>query len=111
MVSELASNILKYGVEGEIVLSTVRDEARGVAICIEARDVGPPIANFESALKDGWTDSGPIDPAVLVRRRGLAAGLGAVLRLTDELSHRPRERGKAIVALRFLARAHGRRAP
>ena len=111
VVSELASNILKYGVAGEIVLSVVHDEALGAALCIEARDIGPPIADFERALRDGWTDTGPIDPAALFRRRGLAAGLGAVARLTDQLRHEPAAQGKAIVALRFVRRPHGRRSP
>ncbi len=106
VVSELASNIVKYGKRGEIAFRRVTDEtAERPGIEIAASDVGPPIKDFESALRDGWTDGGPIDPARLFRRGGIGAGLGAVLRLTDRVSYEPTSTGKVITAHRYLRRA------
>jgi anti-sigma regulatory factor (Ser/Thr protein kinase) len=104
VASELASNILKYGIRGEIALRLVTDESSRSGIEIAASDVGPPIKNFESAVRDGWTDGGPIDPQLLFRRGGIGAGLGAVLRLTDRVSYETTSTGKVITARRFLRR-------
>jgi anti-sigma regulatory factor (Ser/Thr protein kinase) len=104
VVSELASNILKYGVRGEIAFRGVSDDSNRPGIEIAASDVGPPIRDFASALRDGWTDGEPIDPRLLFRRKGIGAGLGAVLRLTDRVSYQPTSTGKVIVAQRFLKR-------
>lgn len=109
VVSELASNILKYAGRGEIALRLVADSAGRPGIEIAARDNGPPIADFELALRDGWSDGGPIDPVFLLRRRGIGAGLGAVARFSDTLDYEPSQsKGKTIVARRFLRRASSR---
>src|SRR5262245_9083728 len=50
VVSELASNIVKHGVQGEIVLTL---HAPGGEITVEARDVGPPIRDLDVAMLDG----------------------------------------------------------
>lgn len=96
-VSELATNIVKYGIHGEVVL--VLDPAVGVrgGIRVVARDVGPPIRNLEVALQDGCDDAGPIDPALVLRRGGLGTGLGAVLRFADLFEYQQGETGKAII--------------
>jgi anti-sigma regulatory factor (Ser/Thr protein kinase) len=108
VVSELASNILKYGVRGELVFRRVSDEANRNGIEIAATDEGPPIRDFENALRDGWTDRGPIDPRLLPRRRGIGAGLGAVVRLTDLVTHERTDSGKVITARRFMRRPSAR---
>lgn len=95
VVSELASNISKYGVRGVIVLRRVHSDERGAGLEIVARDEGPPAADFAAALRDGWTDSGPVD-------------LGEVARWTDELRYVHEERGRAIVALRWGRRGRAR---
>jgi anti-sigma regulatory factor (Ser/Thr protein kinase) len=102
VASELASNILKYGERGEITLRLVHDDFGRPGIEIAARDLGRPIDCFESALRDGWSDTGPIDPLSLINRRGIGAGLGAVARLSDRVFYRPEAAGKTIVAQRFL---------
>jgi anti-sigma regulatory factor (Ser/Thr protein kinase) len=104
VASELASNILKYGVRGEIVVSVLEDPRDGPGLCIEARDEGPPFRNLEMALRDGHEDAGPLDPAAMSRRRGLGAGLGAVVRFTDSFECRNEESGKRIVVVRFIRR-------
>ncbi|HKU36693.1 MAG TPA: ATP-binding protein [Polyangiales bacterium] len=105
VVSELISNILKYGVRGSIELELLEDAKPGIRIV--ARDEGPPFHDLQLALKDGWNDRGPIDPASLLRRGGLGTGLGAIVRLSDSfhVDHLPS--GKAIHVVRY--RARGRR--
>jgi anti-sigma regulatory factor (Ser/Thr protein kinase) len=73
-----------------------------------ARDVGPPFHDLELALRDGYNDRGPIDPATLLRRGGLGTGLGAVQRLTDSLDVIYVSGGKAIEVVRYLKRPRRR---
>jgi anti-sigma regulatory factor (Ser/Thr protein kinase) len=103
VVSELASNIVKHGIHGEIVLTLDPDSPPHGEITVEARDVGPPIRDLRLAMIDGNDDQGPIDPALLLRRGGLGTGLGAVARLADRLEYRDEEGGKTITA-RFYRR-------
>ena len=102
VVSELASNIVKHGVRGEIVL-TFRSP-RG-DITVEAHDVGPPIRDLQIAMTDGCDDRGPIDPADLLRRGGLGTGLGAVARFADRVEYREESDGKTITAWFRLQRS------
>lgn len=95
-VSELATNIVKYGIHGEIVLVLDSEAGARGGIRVVARDVGPPIRNLEVALQDGCDDTGPIDPALVLRRGGLGTGLGAVLRFADLFEYQQGETGKAI---------------
>jgi anti-sigma regulatory factor (Ser/Thr protein kinase) len=97
VVSELASNIAKYGVRGEIALSFDPDGEGDVRV--SARDVGPPFRDLELAKTDGCDDRGPIDPAGIIGRGGLGTGLGAVLRLADQFECRQDEAGKEITVL------------
>lgn len=98
VVAELASNIVKHGIRGEIAIAHDSDEIR-----VDARDVGPPIRDLKTAMLDGHDDQGPIDPALLLRRGGLGTGLGAVTRLADRVEYREEEGGKTVTA-RFLLR-------
>jgi len=104
VVSELCTNILKYGVRGELELERCTDAVHGVGVSVVAHDVGPRFRDFEMALQDGCDDRGPIDPGTLMRRGGLGIGLGAVRRLTDFLSVDYGAQGKAIRAVRYLRR-------
>ena len=99
VVSELGTNIVKYGVRGEIGLSFDTDGDGDVRVA--ARDVGPPFRDLELAKTDGCNDRGPIDPADILGRGGLGTGLGAVLRLADQFECRQTETGKEIT-VRFL---------
>ncbi len=98
VVSELASNIVKYGVRGEVAVAIDTRPAAAAMVVVTARDAGPPFHDLATALRDGHDDSGPIDPAMMVRRGGLGTGLGAVLRLADHLEVRQRADGKEITA-------------
>lgn len=101
VVSELASNIVKYGVRGEIALQVAAGAGGGLALTVVARDIGPPIHDLPTALLDGHDDRGPIDPALLAQRGGLGTGLGAVARLADGLEVRQESGGKEIIATFF----------
>lgn len=103
VVSELCTNILKYGVRGEVGFRRIDDTAGGVGIEIVAEDEGPPLADLSLALRDGWGDRGPIDPAHL-RRGGIGAGLGAIQRLTDVFEYRPDGARKSFRVVRYLRR-------
>jgi anti-sigma regulatory factor (Ser/Thr protein kinase) len=99
VVSELASNIVKYGVRGEIAIHVVTSAGGGDArLTVVARDIGPPIHDLATALRDGHDDRGPLDAAALVQRGGLGTGLGAVARLSDNLEVRQDAGGKQIIA-------------
>jgi anti-sigma regulatory factor (Ser/Thr protein kinase) len=102
VVSELASNIVKHGIRGEISLAFHPDASPRAEITVVAHDVGPPIRDLEMAMTDHFDDQGPIDPALLLRRRGLGTGLGAIARLADRVEYRQEEDGKAITARFFL---------
>lgn len=71
-ISELARNIVRYAVHGEIVLRLVEaDGRRGVEV--EANDDGPGIPDLALALQDGYSTSG-----------GLGLGLPGTRRLMDD---------------------------
>lgn len=72
-VSEVARNIVKFAVRGEIIVSAVAEgERRGVVIV--ARDVGPGIPDVQAAMRDGFSTY-----------HGLGLGLPGARRLMDEL--------------------------
>src|SRR5688500_12031287 len=71
VVSELATNIVKYGRAGAITIEEVEDMTKGRGLSIVATDRGPPFRSLDDAIKDGWTDEGPIDPALFTTRRGI----------------------------------------
>jgi len=103
VASELSSNIVKYGNYGFLELSMVQ-AAPGKGIALVARDWGPPFRNLEIALLDGCNEHGPIDPASILKRGGIGAGLGAVLRLTHHFAVEPEVDGKRVIAIRYLGR-------
>jgi serine/threonine-protein kinase RsbT len=71
-ISELARNILRYAVHGEIILRLVEDHGkRGVEVL--ATDDGPGIPDLTLAMQDGYSTSG-----------GLGLGLPGTRRLMDE---------------------------
>jgi len=72
-ISELARNIVLYGVAGEIEISAVVEDGERVGVRVVARDTGPGIANPELALRDGYTTSD-----------GLGLGLPGTRRLMDQ---------------------------
>jgi len=71
-ISELARNIVRYAVRGEVTLRLINDNGkRGIEVV--AADDGPGIPDIEMAMQDGYSTSG-----------GLGLGLPGTRRLMDE---------------------------
>jgi len=69
--SELARNVLQHGGGGTLTASALNDDnRRGLRLIFE--DQGPGIADFQLAMKDGYTSGG-----------GLGLGLGGAKRLSN----------------------------
>jgi serine/threonine-protein kinase RsbT len=79
-VSELATNIVKYGGGGEIIF-TLLDSS---TIQVIARDNGPGIMNTEMAFRDHYSDSKYLLDDDFREHEGRGTGLPAVKRLMDE---------------------------
>jgi serine/threonine-protein kinase RsbT len=71
-ISELARNIVRYALHGEIFLRVVEDHGR-LGFEIVARDDGPGIADITRAMEDGYSTSG-----------SLGLGLPGTRRLMDD---------------------------
>ena len=89
-VSELAMNLHRHAVAGEITFRTVADEVRR-GMEIESQDNGPGIADPDRALQDGFTTSG-----------GLGSGLPAARRLMDDFELTSAPSGTRIVVRKWL---------
>lgn len=89
-VSELATNLVRYAVQGAIVLSPIAT-ARGHGLQVESCDAGPGIGDLSQALVDGFSTAG-----------GLGHGLPAVQRLMDEMTIATAPDGTRIVARTWL---------
>lgn len=109
VVSELGTNILKYGKRGHIAMRPIDDPVLGPGIELIAEDEGPLLRDLETALRDGHCERGPIDPLQQLRRGGIGAGLGAVLRLSDSFEYIPATPRKSFRVIRYLARPRGAR--
>jgi serine/threonine-protein kinase RsbT len=101
VASELASNVLKYGLTGSI---TLRGRiAPRPFVEIETVDVGRGIRDVAHAIRDGISEG--VDHAKegtpLHARRGLGLGLGAVQRLSDSLRIATHAGGGTVVIARF----------
>jgi serine/threonine-protein kinase RsbT len=112
VASELASNIVKYGIRGRIEMDEVRDRVLGRGMVLRARDSGPPFFDVTMAIQDGYDDRGPLDPSTLFKRRGIGGGLGAVIRFTDSFKCEAAEGvgGKTVIVIRYRKRPK-RRSP
>ena len=104
ITSELAWNIVRHAGRGTISFTLVIDPEHGPGLEIHAHDPAPPIADLALAQRDGHTAGGPIPHELMLRRRGIGSGLGAVARLGDRLLQRPDGAGKCLSVTRFLAR-------
>jgi serine/threonine-protein kinase RsbT len=87
--SELASNLLRYAMAGELTLARV-DRPGGAGVEIESRDVGPGIADVSLALQEGFSTGG-----------GLGGGLAGVRRLMDEFAIASGPGGTRVVARKW----------
>jgi anti-sigma regulatory factor (Ser/Thr protein kinase) len=104
ITSELAWNIVRHAGTGSISFEVMIDPEHGPGLQIHACDEAPPIADLALAQRDGHTAGGRIPADVMLHRRGIGSGLGAVVRLGDRLLQVPRGAGKCLIVTRFLAR-------
>ena len=89
VATELATNIVKYGVPGEILVGTYED-GTGSGVEILALDKGPGVLDLGSALRDGHSTGG-----------SPGEGLGAVRRLSDAFDIASRPGGGTAVMARL----------
>lgn len=93
VVSELASNIVKYAGHGVIRVEPLLQDGKP-GVCIRAIDQGPGIADVEASFRDGFSTSGT-----------LGLGLPAVRRLMDSTKiHCPEGGGTHVEAIRWVRR-------
>ena len=92
-VTELATNLVKYGASGEILLGTFDDET-GAGLEVIALDKGPGFSNIPEMMRDGHSTGG-----------SAGTGLGAIQRQTQafDIASWP-GRGTTILA-RFVREA------
>jgi serine/threonine-protein kinase RsbT len=88
-VGELATNLVRYGLGGQITLSTVEGPDR-VGVEVECEDRGPGIPDVDRALEDGFSTGG-----------GLGSGLPAARRLLDDLAIETGPGGTRIVGRKW----------
>ena len=92
-ISELARNIVRYAVRGEVILRLVDDNGRR-GIEVVAADDGPGIPDIGLAMQDGYSTSG-----------GLGLGLPGVRRIMDEfdITSEP-DRGTTVTVTKWTRR-------
>ena len=89
--SELATNIVKYAKQGEVILKIVQKD-RQLGIQIIARDDGPGIKNIEKVMQDNFSTS----------KDSLGLGLPSVRRIMDEFKIESRPgHGTVVSALKW----------
>jgi serine/threonine-protein kinase RsbT len=71
-ISEMARNIVKFAIRGEVTVNEVTEEGRR-GITIVVRDVGPGIPDLDLAMRDGYSTY-----------NGLGLGLPGARRLMDQ---------------------------
>lgn len=94
VATELATNLVKYGTSGEMLLATFEDET-GTGIELLALDKGPGFANLDEAMQDGHSTGGT-----------LGTGLGAVRRLSQAFDVASWPGLGATILSRIEARPH-----
>jgi len=73
-IAEVASNIVEYAKEGEVIITLV-DDASKTGVEIVASDQGPGIADVSTVMRDGYSTG-----------KGPGIGLHGAKRLMDEFA-------------------------
>ncbi len=99
-VSELVTNVLKFGLEGRLTLKFVGEPRPGIVA--EVVDHGSGISDVDRARVDGFSEGALLD-AQRPRRpdQGLGVGLGCVHRMMDHVAIDTGETGTRVVATKF----------
>ncbi|HET9250912.1 MAG TPA: ATP-binding protein [Candidatus Eisenbacteria bacterium] len=87
VVTEAATNLVKYARDGEIVMSAERN-GDGASLRVLAMDQGPGIGSLETSFRDGVSSTGT-----------LGGGLGAIRRSASEFDIYTGSAGTVIYAL------------
>jgi len=90
--SELATNLLKYALEGRISATALTGLRAGLQI--DSHDAGPGLPDIPSALREGYSTGG-----------SLGGGLPGVLRLMDEVTVESSPTGTHIIGRKWLPQA------
>ncbi|MBN2526166.1 MAG: ATP-binding protein [Deltaproteobacteria bacterium] len=84
-ITELLTNALKFGTKAHLTIQYLESPRRCLQITVA--DNGPGFDNVELALQDGYSEGRFLSEDDAIRdRHGLGYGLGAVKRLTDQMS-------------------------
>lgn len=94
VVAELATNLLRHAVAGQLLLS-LRNEGERSTIDMLAMDGGPGIHNISQSLQDGYSTAG-----------SPGTGLGAVRRMSEEFDIYSTAPGGTLVMARVWPRDH-----
>jgi serine/threonine-protein kinase RsbT len=93
-ISELARNIIRYAVKGEVVVSPLVEGSR-VGVLVIARDNGPGIPDLDLAMRDGYTTGS-----------GMGLGLPGARRLMDEFAISSQVTEGTTVVMKKWTRGH-----
>jgi|GEM_PF-1418245 len=100
-ISETATNIIKYGEQGEIRISYLQDP---IGVEFEAVDQGAGFQDLPLAMKDGISQGQSIQEVLFIQERnGMGFGLGAIQRMVDHLTIQNRPGGGTyLMAQKYL---------
>lgn len=93
-ISELARNIIRYAVKGEVVVAPLMEGSR-VGVLVIARDNGPGIPDLDLAMRDGYTTGS-----------GMGLGLPGARRLMDEFAISSQVAEGTTVVMKKWTRGH-----
>jgi serine/threonine-protein kinase RsbT len=93
-ISELARNMIRYAVKGEIVDAPLVEGSR-VGVLVIARDNGPGIPDLDLAMRDGYTTGS-----------GMGLGLPGARRLMDEFAISSQVAEGTTVVMKKWTRGH-----
>jgi serine/threonine-protein kinase RsbT len=91
---ELATNLLRYGVQGYLLLTPITGpgDADWAGLEVQSHDRGPGIDDVDRALEEGFSTRG-----------GLGSGLPAIRRLMDDVVIETAPTGTCIVARKWTS--------
>ena len=93
-ISELARNIIRYAVKGEVVVAPITEGSR-VGVLVVARDNGPGIPDLDLAMRDGYTTGS-----------GMGLGLPGARRLMDDFAISSKVAEGTTVVMKKWTRGH-----
>jgi phosphoserine phosphatase RsbX len=99
-ISELATNVLKFGREGSLTLTFVREPREHIVVEVVDRGAGFSDLALAAADRRSKGGSSTVDP-VRGPGQGLGVGLGSVRRMMDDVTIETGDAGTRIVARKY----------